>query len=374
VEQLTPDSETIPTQIAATARRPLKSFTRSQLSASVLVILAATGVLACALIAAPLLPALTWALSLAVVAHPLHKWIADRLNGRHADIAAGIAVAIITTGLVAPAVFIGHQVVVQVEQGSKDFEHQLRSGEIEATLKRIPQLSSIVEWVKNNFNTGQPFEEIKNILGQYFEKWLTGTVYGAVHILIALFILFYLFRDRLRAVNSLRSMLPLSDQESDDVLEQVRGMIHATIYGTFVVAVIQGTLGGLMFWILGMPAPLVWGTVMAGLSLVPTLGAFAICLPAALLLAAQGEWIKAVVLAAWGVFAVGSIDNILHPIIVGKQIRMHTIPVFIATLGGLVLLGAPGLVLGPVTFALTLALLQVLRRRTVRDRSAKAPT
>jgi predicted PurR-regulated permease PerM len=373
VKQLPPLSETVPPTVVVSPPPPArKSLTRKNLSAVVLILLAAVGVVASILIAAPLVPALTWALSMAVVASSVHKWISGRI--RNPELAAGLTVAIIAIGLVAPAIFISHQVVRQLESGFKDFEQQFRSGDLELALKKSPQLGGIVDWAKNNVDPAQVLDELKNLVRQRLGGWITETIEAVVQILIALFVLFFLLRDRTRAVNSLQSMLPLSDRESEGVLEQVRGTIHATIYGTFLVAVIQGTLGGLMFWMLGIPAPLVWGTVMAILSLVPTLGAFVVCLPAAILLGAQGHWVKAIILVAWGVLAVGSVDNILHPIVVGQQMRMHTVPVFIATVGGLFLLGAPGIVLGPVVFAMTLALLQVLRRRTVRERSAKQPT
>ena len=374
MKQLPPFSETVqPTVVVSPPPPPpRKSLTRKNLSAVVLILLAAVGVVASLMIAAPLVPALTWALSMAVVASPVHKWISGRI--RNPELAAGLTVAIIAIGLVAPAIFIGHQVVRQLESGFKDFEQQFRSGDLESALKKSPQLGGIVDWAKNNVDPAQVIDGLKNFVGQRLGGWITETIEAVAQILIALFVLFFLLRDRARAVNSLQSMLPLSDRESEGVLEQVRGTIHATIYGTFLVAAVQGTLGGLMFWMLGIPAPLVWGTVMAVLSLVPTLGAFVVCLPAAILLGAQGHWVKAIILAAWGVLAVGSVDNILHPIVVGQQMRMHTVPVFIATVGGLFLLGAPGIVLGPVVFALTLALLQVLRRRTVRERSAKQPT
>ena len=375
MKQLPPFSETVQPAVVVSPpppSPPRKSLTRRNLSAVVLILLAALGVLASLLIAAPLVPALTWALSMAVVASPVHQWISARI--RNPEIAAGLTVAVIAFGLVAPAILVGHQVIRQLEAGFKDFEDQYRSGDLEASLKRSPQLGAVVDWAKTNVNPTQVLDELKTFVRQRLGGWITETIEAVLQIVIALFVLFFLLRDRARALDSLQSMLPLSDRESDGVLEQVRGTIHATIYGTFLVAAVQGILGGLMFWILGIPAPLVWGTVMAILSLVPTLGAFVVCLPAAIFLGAQGHWVKAAAIAGWGVLAVGSVDNIRHPIVVGKQMRMHTVPVFVATVGGLFLLGAPGIVLGPMVFALTLALLQVLRRRTVRDRSAKQPT
>jgi predicted PurR-regulated permease PerM len=137
---------------------------------------------------------------------------------------------------------------------------------------------------------------------------------------------------------------------------------------------IQGTLGGLMFWWLGLPAPVLWGVVMAVLATVPNLGAFVVWAPAAVGLAFQEEWAKAGILTAWGLIAIGLIDNMLYPFMVGQRIHMHSLPVFFSILGGLYLFGAAGLILGPVVFALTHALLEIWRRRTAAGRAAENGT
>jgi predicted PurR-regulated permease PerM len=169
-------------------------------------------------------------------------------------------------------------------------------------------------------------------------------------------------------------MIPLSNREVDDVFAFVASMIRATVFGNILTSIAQGTLGGLMFWILGIPAPALWALVMFFTSLVPSLGAPVVWVPAAAMLAAQGHWGKAVILTAWGALAVGTIDNILYPILVGREIRLHTLAVFLAVVGGLFVFGASGLVLGPVALALMLALIDILRRRTAHGRSAEEPT
>jgi predicted PurR-regulated permease PerM len=112
---------------------------------------------------------------------------------------------------------------------------------------------------------------------------------------------------------------------------------------------------------------------MAVLSVVPNLGSFMVWIPAALVLALQGAWIKAAILAGWGVFVVGTIDNVLYPMLVGHEMRLHTLPVFLSILGGLLVFGAAGLVLGPVILAATVAILEILRRRTEHAHSAAEP-
>jgi predicted PurR-regulated permease PerM len=128
-----------------------------------------------------------------------------------------------------------------------------------------------------------------------------------------------------------------------------------------VIAVIQGVLGGLAFWVLGLPSPLLWGVVMIFLSMIPMAGAFIVWVPAAIYLAITGHWVSALILTVWGALVIGSIDNFLRPKLVGEKTRLHELLVFFSVLGGLQVFGVIGLVLGPVIVAITIALLDVLR-------------
>lgn len=109
--------------------------------------------------------------------------------------------------------------------------------------------------------------------------------------------------------------LPLTKPETEQVLRRVAETVHATVYGPLAVAAVQGTLGGLMFWALGLPTPLLWGLVMGLLSIVPVLGALIVWIPAAILLLMEGSWVRGLILAAWGGLVVGRIDNVLRPML-----------------------------------------------------------
>jgi predicted PurR-regulated permease PerM len=122
-----------------------------------------------------------------------------------------------------------------------------------------------------------------------------------------------------------------------------------------------------MFWWLGLPAPLLWGLVMGALAVVPVLGAFIIWIPAALFLALDGSWGKALILAFWGSVIVGGIDNVIYPILVGNRLRLHTIPAFMAIIGGLIVFGPSGLILGPVVLTATMSLLEIWQHRGPRS-------
>ena len=175
--------------------------------------------------------------------------------------------------------------------------------------------------------------------------------------------LFFFLRDRRGIVRKLQSLSSLTSSETRHVLSRFVDTIHATVFGKLVVAGVQGTLSGLMFWWLGLPLPILWGAVMGMLSIVPVLGAFVVWVPAAIYLALEGDWGKALILTAWGVGVVATIDNILYPILVGDRLKLHAIPTFIGAIGGILAFGAAGLILGPAIVSVTLALINILQRR-----------
>ena len=175
------------------------------------------------------------------------------------------------------------------------------------------------------------------------------------------YLLFYFLRDRRLVVGWLNEISPLSTADTGCLFKRIVDTVQATLYGTFAVAVIQGALGGLIFWWLELPAPLVWGLVMGVLAIVPVLGAFIVWIPVAVLFALEGNWSSALLLTVWGTLVIGAIDNFLYPVLVGDRLKLHTVPSFIAIIGGIILFGPSGLLLGPVAVATTIVLLEVWR-------------
>jgi predicted PurR-regulated permease PerM len=238
--------------------------------------------------------------------------------------------------------------------------------------ERFPWLGARVAWLDEHFDVRGQVRRLAEAAAGYAAAVVSATAVAAVEFLIVLFLLFYLFRDRGVLERGARGLVPLAPAETDAVFARVAVTVRATVYGRLAVSFVQGVLGGLMFWWLGLPAPVLWGTVMAVLSVVPVLGAFVVWVPAAAGLLIDGHWVKALVLAGWGAAVIGAADNVLYPLLVGKEVRLHPVPVFVAILGGLVAFGAAGVVIGPVVFAATDALLDVWRRRTAGGRPAEA--
>ena len=194
-------------------------------------------------------------------------------------------------------------------------------------------------------------------------SFVRGSILQLIGVVLTFYILFYFLRDRGVALESLRSLSPLSKVDMNRLFDDVFDTVHATVYGTFAVAAVQGSLGGLMFWWLGLPEPLLWGVVMGLLAVVPVLGAFVIWIPAAIFLALEGSGGKALLLTAWGAIVVGGIDNLLYPMLVGRRLKMHSVIAFVSIVGGLLVLGPSGLILGPVIFTVTRVLLEIWGRR-----------
>ena len=189
---------------------------------------------------------------------------------------------------------------------------------------------------------------------------VTGGVFQA---LVAVFILFFCFRDRHHLLDEVKNLLPLAPPAAERVLKRAEDAVHATVYGTLVTAVIQAVSGGLLFWLLGLPSPVFWGAIMLALGILPMVGAVLVWAPAAVYLASEERWGAAAILVAWGVLMAGPICNYVYACSAGGRMRMHPVPTMLSYIGGLAVFGVSGMVLGPCVLAVTAALLDVWRQR-----------
>lgn len=339
-------------------------LTRERALILVLIVVTAIVFYVCYRLALPFTPALAWALALAAIAHPLHEWIKRHI--KRENIAAALAVLVVTVALVAPMIFVARQITREAAASIEKIRGGMAEGRWREAVEGNPRLAPAVRWIESEVDVrGQVDRASENILA-HVTRFVSGSLYAVAGLLITLFVLFYFFRDKEKILSAVRSLVPLSEDETDKVFRRVQETIYATIYGTVAVALVQGALGGLMFWWLGLPAPLLWGTVMALLAIVPIFGAFVVWIPAAVFLALEGSWGKTLILTAWGGIVIALIDNLLYPVLVGNKLRLHTVPVFIAIVGGLAVFGAAGVVLGPAALAVAVAvaLVDIWRRRT----------
>ncbi|MGQ0620618.1 MAG: AI-2E family transporter [Panacagrimonas sp.] len=331
----------------------------------VLMLATAFAIYLCYRLAVPFLPALAWALALAVLFTPFQRWLETRF--KHHSLAALVAVLMIGLMVVVPAVFVGQQLVVQAANGAALIEKNVESGQWRRALESQPLVAPLAERIERQLDLPGIVRTLTTWLSTFAGSIVKGSVFQVIGFALIFYLLFFFLRDRHAALQSLRALSPLTETEMDRLFDRVGDTIYATVYGTLAVSIVQGLLGGLMFWWLGLPAPMLWGVVMALLAIVPVLGAFVVWIPAALLLALEGSWGKALILVVWGILVVGTIDNLLRPVLVGNRLKLHTVLAFISVVGGLILFGPAGLILGPVVLTVTLVLLEIWQRRTTAE-------
>nr|AAQ87137.1 Hypothetical protein RNGR00112 [Sinorhizobium fredii NGR234] len=330
------------------ARRP---------SELVILVAIAAGIVVCYLLAVPFLPALTWALVLAIMFHPLHRRIAKDLP--FPDIAAAAAVAIAAFVVVVPLTLVAERLVNEAASGAQIIAEALRTGGWREAIANYPRIGLVLLWMESQLDLAGLAGNAAALLTNFSASLVRRSVVQIIDVVLTFYFLFYFLRDGREALNVLKDYFPLRSSEMDRLFFRVSETVHAIVFGTFAVAIVQGTLGGLMFWLLGLPSPLLWGLAMGLLAMVPVLGAFIIWIPAALSLALTGEWGKALILTAWGAGVVATVDNLLYPIFVGDRLKLHTVVTFMSMIGGVIVFGPAGLVIGPVTFTVTLLLLDI---------------
>ena len=340
---------------------------RKRVTVVFLLTLTAVSLYFCYLLFRPFLNPLLSALVIAVVFFPIHANIQRLL--RHPSLAALASTIIVVLLIIVPAVAI----ILAIKGEVADLytlidQKSTESGGLSPYVSHL--LERPMQWIARYVDLSQ-IDLRASLLGRLrelsaflvSEGWMIvgGLTTFVVNAVITLFTLFFLFREGRSMRRRVAAILPLSSEQVEKLFGGIENTIIGTVYGGLVVAAVQGALTGLALWILGVPSPVLWGVVAAFFALLPVVGTAAVWVPASIYLLATGSWIQAIILAAWGAFVVGTIDNILRPYLMSGRVQMHTLLIFFAVFGGVNVFGFLGLFIGPVILAVTLTLLGLLR-------------
>ena len=198
--------------------------------------------------------------------------------------------------------------------------------------------------------------ELANNVGGIFVAALSSTTVNTlsfvVNFFIFLYTLFFLLLDGPAMMARIKRFVPLPDRDRDRLFDKFLSVTRATLRGTLVIGAVQGMLGGLAFWALGISGAIFWGVVMVVFSVLPVVGGALVWVPAAIMLALSGQFVKAIILVTFCGLVVGSVDNVLRPRLVGRDTEMHDLMILFSTLGGIMAFGAVGFILGPIIAAL----------------------
>ena len=322
---------------------------------------AGLGLYVCYLLALPFLGALTWAVVLSILIVPAHRRLEQRLP--YPSTAAMLSTVAAAVIVAVPVLFVVQQLIGEAANAAVFIERTLRSSAWREAIQDFPRLAAIATWLEERLDLAGAAASLAAWLTGRSTSFLRASATQLLGFVLTFYFLFFFLRDRARMLAYVNALSPLNEGETGVLIGRFGETVNATIFGVIVIAIIQGTLGGLMFWLLGLPLPMVWGLVMGLLAIVPVLGAFVVWIPASLFLALDGSWGKAIILAAWGGLIVASIDNLLYPVLVGNRLKLHAIPALVGAIGGIFLFGASGLVLGPAAIVLTWALVEIVKSR-----------
>lgn len=307
----------------------------------------------------PFFFAVFWAILLAAIFDPVNEWL--RRKVKNPNVSAGLALAAVILTLILPAGLI---LTLLVEQSLDLYQSMNQNGgswmqNLTGFLQSVGSHPLLARFQPDHaMITGKSIELLKTFaefLVKNLSAFTQNTVVFLIEFAVALYCLFYFFRDGEELFKTISRYLPVDDRHIHTFTSEFLVTAKATLKFTFVIGGIQGLLGGLVFYFTGIQNPLIWGVLMVGLSIVPAIGNAIIWAPAGILMLAMGNVWQGIVILFFGLVVISSVDNLLRPILLGKDIQMHPLLIFLSTLGGIAVFGFSGFVLGPVVASFFLA-------------------
>lgn len=310
----------------------------------------------------PLSGAILWGTVLAILFAPLYRHLSGQ-SGLRPTLAALLTMLIITLIVMLPLFAIA-AALLREAAGLYDM---LQAGQLDFGLYFQQVAAALPQWVQDlmtrfgvenlagaQHKTAYGLQQGSQFLATQILSLSQSTVQFVINLGVMMYLLFFLLRDGHRLFARIKRAIPLPRSQQDALFGKFAAVVRATVKGDILVAMLQGALGGMIFWGLDIHAPVLWAVLMAFLSLLPAVGAALVWLPVAVYLLAIGSIWQGLILIGFGIFVIGLVDNVLRPSLVGKDTKMPDYLVLISTLGGLQLFGLNGFVVGPAIAAVFL--------------------
>lgn len=300
----------------------------------------------------------------AVALNPLYKRVNKLMHGR-SNLAAFLTVLTFVVLLLIPVGLMGSQILR--EAGDLYQEIRLNRDIYLHTIDETILAPAHIWFPTIDLSLNSGVERVLAWLTQNFGAIFSGTANVLLDLLLGIVALFYFLRDGKRFAESFMRLSPLQDKHDRVIMERLTVAVNSVMKGQLFIAIVQGTLTGIGFWMFGVPNPALWGSIAAVCSLVPGVGTSLVLVPGIIILFITGQMWPALGLTLWGGLAVGLIDNLLGPYLVGRGANIHPLWILFGVLGGISLFGPTGFLLGPLLVSLLFALLDIYRMVILRS-------
>jgi predicted PurR-regulated permease PerM len=314
----------------------------------------------------PFIHAIAWAVVFAIVFYPVYVFLERILKGR--ALSSLITLLIIIVAIIGPFTYFSFilvdetvNLVQHINQDTLDsivnvFAHSKIAHAIEKIqsylgMETISNTDSLMENIRGTGKT----------VAHSLSAGIGNLAAMVINSVLMLFALFFFLKDGRIILSGIREYLPFSEDDKNRLMSKVRDMVISTVYGGVVIALLQGILGGIGFYFLGIKSPVLWGCAMTIMSFLPLIGTFSIWGPATGYLFFEGDYVRAVILLLYGTLVITMVDNILRPIIISGRTKMPTLAVFFSVLGGIKFFGPIGFIMGPLVLALFVAVFEIFR-------------
>lgn len=308
-----------------------------------------------------------WAIVLVILFNPYYEWLLKKVT-RKKGLASLIACVTIAVFLIVPMTIIGAALANELFNLYAWAENYLADITARAHKSPVFIFPTIEKYLGGYIDISgldirgifvNMVKEGAGFAGEGLQGFIKGFAGFFFNLFLAFFTMFFLFRDGDKLFSIVRDLIPISNHHKDKIIARNRGVISATIYGGVLVGAIQGALGGLAFWFLGLPAAILWAFVMFLFSFLPSVGSAMVWGPAAVYLIIKGSYLPSLALVLWGIFVIGLVDNLLRPIIVSGKTNLHPLLLFFSILGAVNAFGFIGIIAGPLILSIGQAMVEI---------------
>lgn len=325
---------------------------RSRVTTIILLAISALSIYGVYLVFQPFYKSILWAIIIGVTFWPVYIWTRKTLGGR-----ASLSSLIVVTGVILffliPSIMVMTSLVTQLS-----FAYDAVQPHLPEIMEKVSYLlplknEALKETIINNI------KDIGNVIITYLSS-ATGNILSIIFQFTGtVLILYFIFKDGESLLENIKGAALIPHRDLEVFIRETGEVITAVIYGVIITAMVQGLLGGIGFWIVGLPAPVLFGTIMFILALIPFGGTAMVWLPAAIWLFYKGMTWQGIFLMLWGVVVISMIDNFLKPYFIGKRLGFHGLLTFIGLVGGMMVFGFLGVFLGPLLLAISIRLFEM---------------